>query len=100
MLESDRGKSPYLVRESASQIREHLTLLHSVTTPGTFFVLTKRGGRHIQRLSGAMKRHNNWGMPATHGAAESPAGIDGQRQDPAGVWQKMAGRKGTDRVTV
>jgi len=55
-------------------------------------------------FQGAMKRHNFRGMPATHGTSLShrSLGSTGQCQDPGKVFKgkKMAGRMGTDRVTV
>ena len=51
-----------------------------------------------------MKRHGFGGMPATHGTSKShrALGSTGQCQDPGKVFKgkKMAGRMGTDRVTV
>lgn len=51
-----------------------------------------------------MKRHGFKGMPATHGTSLShrALGSTGQCQDPGKVFKgkKMAGRMGTDRVTV
>lgn len=58
----------------------------------------------IRLPQGAMKRHNFAGMPATHGTSKSHRvlGSTGQCQDPGKVFKgkKMAGRMGTDRVTV
>jgi large subunit ribosomal protein L3 len=55
-------------------------------------------------FQGAMKRHGFGGMPATHGTSKShrSLGSTGQCQDPGKVFKgkKMAGRMGTDRVTV
>jgi len=55
-------------------------------------------------FQGAMKRHNFSGMPATHGVSKShrALGSTGQCQDPGRVFKgkKMAGRMGTDRVTI
>jgi large subunit ribosomal protein L3 len=55
-------------------------------------------------FQGAMKRHGFAGMPATHGVSKShrALGSTGQCQDPGKVFKgkKMAGRMGTDRVTV
>lgn len=55
-------------------------------------------------FQGAMKRHNFKGLPATHGVSKShrSLGSTGQCQDPGKVFKgkKMAGRMGTDRVTV
>lgn len=55
-------------------------------------------------FQGAMKLHNFGGMPATHGTSRShrALGSTGACQDPGKVWKgkKMAGRMGTDRVTV
>lgn len=55
-------------------------------------------------FQGAMKRHNFKGMPASHGVSKShrALGSTGQCQDPGRVFKgkKMAGRMGSDRVTV
>jgi ribosomal protein L3 len=56
-------------------------------------------------FQGAMKRHGFAGMPATqHGTSRShrALGSTGQYQDPGKVFKgkKMAGRMGSDRVTV
>lgn len=55
-------------------------------------------------FQGAMKRHNFAGLPASHGVSRShrALGSTGQCQDPGKVFKgkKMAGRMGTDRVTV
>uniref|UniRef100_A0A7S2UC97 Large ribosomal subunit protein uL3m n=1 Tax=Attheya septentrionalis TaxID=420275 RepID=A0A7S2UC97_9STRA len=55
-------------------------------------------------FQGAMKRHGFAGMPATHGTSLShrALGSTGQCQDPGKVFKgkKMAGRMGSDRVTV
>lgn len=55
-------------------------------------------------FQGAMKRWGFAGMPATHGVSKShrALGSTGQCQDPGKVFKgkKMAGRMGTDRVTV
>ena len=55
-------------------------------------------------FQGAMKRHGFSGMPASHGTSKShrSLGSTGQCQDPGKVFKgkKMAGRMGTDRVTV
>jgi len=55
-------------------------------------------------FQGAMKRHGFGGMPASHGVSKShrALGSTGACQDPGKVWKgkKMAGRMGSDRVTV
>jgi large subunit ribosomal protein L3 len=55
-------------------------------------------------FQGAMKRHGFAGMPATHGVSRShrALGSTGNCQDPGKVFKgkKMAGRMGTDRVTM
>ena len=57
-----------------------------------------------QSVTGAMKRWNFGGLPATHGVSLSHRahGSTGQRQDPGKVFKgkKMAGHYGTERVTV
>ena len=55
-------------------------------------------------FQGGMKLHNFGGMPASHGTSRShrSLGSTGQCQDPGKVFKgkKMAGRMGSDRITV
>lgn len=106
-LEEVNQHPPYLVREFrvtaedlfppvGSRIHaRHFTPGQNVDVAG----ISKGKG-----FQGAMKRHNFGGMPATHGTSKShrSLGSTGQCQDPGKVFKgkKMAGRMGTDRVTV
>jgi large subunit ribosomal protein L3 len=107
MLESDEENPPYLVREFRVTDPEHLIPLHSKIharhfCPGQNVDIA--GTSKGKGFQGAMKRHNFKGMPATHGVSKShrALGSTGQCQDPGKVFKgkKMAGRMGTDRVTV
>jgi large subunit ribosomal protein L3 len=107
MLESDEENPPFLVREFRVTDPEHLIPLHSKIhamhfCPGQNVDIA--GTSKGKGFQGAMKRHNFKGMPATHGVSKShrALGSTGQCQDPGKVFKgkKMAGRMGTDRVTV
>ena len=98
---------PYLVREFRVTDEEHLLPLQSEIlarhfVPGQNIDVT--GISKGKGFQGAMKRHNFSGMPATHGTSLShrALGSTGQCQDPGRVFKgkKMAGRMGSDRVTL
>ena len=98
---------PYLVREFRVTDEEHLLPLQSEIlarhfVPGQNVDVT--GISKGKGFQGAMKRHNFSGMPATHGTSLShrALGSTGQCQDPGRVFKgkKMAGRMGSDRVTL
>ena len=98
---------PYIVREFRVTDKDHLippqTRIHAhhFVTGQNVDVSGISKGKGFQ---GAMKRHNFGGMPASHGVSKShrALGSTGQCQDPGRVFKgkKMAGRMGSDRVTV
>jgi large subunit ribosomal protein L3 len=107
LLESDEENPPYLVREFRVTDPEHLIPLHSKIHARHFCPgqnVDVAGTSKGKGFQGAMKRHNFGGMPASHGVSKShrALGSTGQCQDPGKVFKgkKMAGRMGTDRVTV
>jgi large subunit ribosomal protein L3 len=98
---------PYLVREFRVTDPSHLLPIGSQLHARHFVPgqnLDVAGISKGKGFQGAMKRHNFKGMPATHGTSLShrALGSTGQCQDPGKVFKgkKMAGRMGTDRVTV
>lgn len=107
LLESDEENPPYMVREFRVTDKQHLIPLHSKIHARHFCPgqnVDVAGTSKGKGFQGAMKRHNFKGMPATHGVSKShrALGSTGQCQDPGKVFKgkKMAGRMGTDRVTV
>ena len=98
---------PYTVREFRITDEDNLLPLHS-TIHARHFVpgqnIDVSGISKGKGFQGAMKRHGFAGMPASHGTSLShrALGSTGQCQDPGKVFKgkKMAGRMGTDRVTV
>jgi len=98
---------PYLVREFRVSDEENLLPLNS-TIHARHFVpgqnVDVSGISKGKGFQGAMKRHGFRGMPASHGTSLShrALGSTGQCQDPGKVFKgkKMAGRMGTDRVTI
>jgi len=100
-------RPPYIVREF------RVTTTDAMPEPGSrihagHFVAGQNvdisGISKGKGFQGAMKRHGFGGMPATHGTSKShrALGSTGQCQDPGKVFKgkKMAGRMGTDRVTM
>jgi large subunit ribosomal protein L3 len=107
LLGIDEENPPYLVREFRVTDPEHLIPLHSKIHARHFCPgqnVDVAGTSKGKGFQGAMKRHNFGGMPASHGVSKShrALGSTGQCQDPGKVFKgkKMAGRMGTDRVTV
>jgi large subunit ribosomal protein L3 len=101
MLESDEENPPYLVRDSASPDPEHFD------SPPFQNPRHARPGQNVVDIgtSKAFRGHEArfQGMPATHSVSKShrALGSTGQCRIPAGLLKvKMAGRMGTDRVTV
>ena len=98
---------PYTVREFRVTDEDNLLPIHS-TIHARHFVpgqnVDVSGISKGKGFQGAMKRHGFRGMPASHGTSRShrSLGSTGQCQDPGKVFKgkKMAGRMGTDRVTV
>jgi len=98
---------PYMVREFRITDESNLLPLNS-TVHARHFVpgqnIDVSGISKGKGFQGAMKRHGFAGMPASHGTSLShrALGSTGQCQDPGKVFKgkKMAGRMGTDRVTV
>jgi len=98
---------PYMVREFRITDEAHLLPIHS-TIHARHFVPGQNvdisGISKGKGFQGAMKRHGFSGMPASHGTSLShrSLGSTGQCQDPGKVFKgkKMAGRMGTDRVTI
>jgi len=104
---SDDENPPYLVKEFRVTDPEHLLPLHTQIHARHFVPgqnVDVSGISKGKGFQGAMKRHNFGGMPASHGVSKShrALGSTGQCQDPGRVFKgkKMAGRMGTDRVTV
>jgi large subunit ribosomal protein L3 len=106
-LEPLLDSPPYLVREFRVTDPSHLLPIGSQLHARHFVPgqnLDVAGISKGKGFQGAMKRHNFKGMPASHGVSLShrALGSTGQCQDPGKVFKgkKMAGRMGTDRVTV
>jgi large subunit ribosomal protein L3 len=106
-VEDLQDSPPYIVREFRLSDESHLLpvgsqihVRHFVPGQNIDVAGTSKG----KGFQGAMKRHNFKGMPATHGTSLShrSLGSTGQCQDPGKVFKgkKMAGRMGSDRVTV
>jgi large subunit ribosomal protein L3 len=98
---------PYLIREFRVSSPRHLPPLHARIHARHFVPgqnLDVVGISKGKGFAGAMKLHNFGGMPASHGVSRShrALGSTGQCQDPGRVFRgkKMAGRMGTERVTV
>ena len=98
---------PYLVREFRVTDPDLLPPLYSSIHARHFVPgqnLDISGISKGKGFQGAMKLHGFAGMPATHGTSRShrALGSTGQCQDPGKVFKgkKMAGRMGTNRVTV
>jgi len=98
---------PYMVREFRITDESNLLPLNSAIHARHFVPgqnVDVSGISKGKGFQGAMKRHGFKGMPATHGTSLShrALGSTGQCQDPGKVFKgkKMAGRMGTDRVTV
>jgi large subunit ribosomal protein L3 len=98
---------PFMVREFRVTSEDHMPSLYSRIharhfVPGQNVDIC--GISKGKGFQGGMKRHGFRGMPASHGTSLShrAIGSTGQCQDPGKVWKgkKMAGRMGTDRVTV
>lgn len=98
---------PYLVREFRVTDRDwllpigsHVNARHFVPGQNVDVAGISKG----KGFQGAMKLHGFGGMPASHGTSKShrALGSTGQCQDAGRVFKgkKMAGRMGTDRVTV
>lgn len=98
---------PYMVREFRITDEDNLLPLQSIIHARHFVPgqnVDVSGISKGKGFQGAMKRHGFRGMPATHGTSLShrALGSTGQCQDPGKVFKgkKMAGRMGTDRVTI
>jgi len=98
---------PYLIREFRVTDEGLLPPLHSRIHARHFVPgqnLDIAGTSKGKGFQGAMKLHNFGGMPASHGTSLShrALGSTGQCQDPGKVFKgkKMAGRMGSNRVTV
>lgn len=98
---------PYMVREFRITDEDHLLPINSSIHARHFVPgqnIDVSGISKGKGFQGAMKRHGFAGMPASHGTSLShrALGSTGQCQDPGKVFKgkKMAGRMGTDRVTV
>jgi large subunit ribosomal protein L3 len=106
-VEDLRQAPPYLVHEFRVTDEAHLLPIGSQVHARHFVPgqqIDVAGTSKGKGFQGAMKRHGFKGMPATHGVSLShrSLGSTGQCQDPGKVFKgkKMAGRMGTDRVTV
>jgi large subunit ribosomal protein L3 len=106
-VEDLQDSPPYLVKEfritdesNLLPVGSRIHVRHFVPGQNIDVAGTSKG----KGFQGAMKRHNFKGMPATHGTSLShrSLGSTGQCQDPGKVFKgkKMAGRMGSDRVTV
>jgi len=108
LLESiDEENPPYVVREFRVTDDKHLIPVNSQIHAMHFVPgqnVDVAGISKGKGFQGAMKLHGFSGMPASHGVSKShrALGSTGQCQDPGKVFKgkKMAGRMGSNRVTV
>jgi large subunit ribosomal protein L3 len=105
--DTDNENPPYMVREFRVTEPEHLIPVHSKIHAMHFCPgqnIDVAGISKGKGFQGAMKLHGFKGMPASHGVSKShrALGSTGSCQDPGRVFKgkKMAGRMGTNRVTV
>jgi large subunit ribosomal protein L3 len=105
--DTENENPPHLIREFRVSSPRHLPPLHARIHARHFVPgqnVDVAGISKGKGFAGAMKLHNFGGMPASHGVSRShrALGSTGQCQDPGRVFRgkKMAGRMGSDRVTV
>lgn len=107
IVEDLKDSPPYLVREFRVTDEEFLLPIGSQIHARHFVPgqnVDVAGISKGKGFQGAMKRHGFAGMPASHGVSKShrALGSTGNCQDPGRVFKgkKMAGRMGSDRVTM